>query len=49
MTQVKFKNKKGLQRAKDKLSGAVSLHKMKDGRVVAVKWPTKKSQKIINK
>lgn len=42
MEKVNFKNRKDLQCAKDKLSGAVNFREMKDGRVIATKWPVKK-------
>jgi hypothetical protein len=47
MAKVKFKNKKSLQEAKNKLYKNVSFRRMKDGRKIAAKWPNrrKKSKK----
>ena len=43
MAKVVFKDKKLLQDAKRKVRGTVSYRQMKDGRVIAAKWPKKKS------
>ena len=45
MAEVNFKNKKTLQSAKRKMRGAVSYRRMKDGRVIAAKWPIKKKKR----
>jgi len=44
MTKVIFKDKKSLQRAKNKTRGVVCYRKMKDGRVIATKWPAKRTK-----
>lgn len=49
MTKVKFKDKKDLAIAKVKSNGHVSFSKMKDGRIIAKKWPKKKAKKVIYK
>jgi len=42
MVKVIFKDKKSLQSAKSKSRGVISYRQMKDGRVIAAKWPKKK-------
>lgn len=41
MAKVDFKDKQSLQDAKDKARGVVSYRKMRDGRIIAAKWPNK--------
>jgi len=45
MAKVNFKNKKSLQLAKHKMLGVISYRQMKDGRIIAAKWPVKKRKK----
>lgn len=46
MTKVDFKgNKKVLQQAKRKMRGKISYRQLKDGRIIAAKWPTSKKKK----
>ena len=42
MAKVISKDKKLLQRAKNKTRGVVCYRKMKDGLVIAAKWPAKR-------
>jgi len=42
MAKVIFNNKKSLKSAKRRTRGVVSYREMKDGRVIATKWPTKR-------
>jgi len=44
MVKVKVKNKESLQLARNKLYRDVSFHEMKDGRVIATKWPSKRKK-----
>jgi len=44
MAKVIFKDKKSLQDAKCKTRGVVSYCQMKDGHVIAAKWPKKKKK-----
>jgi len=39
MAKVVFKDKKSLRETKRKARGIVSYRQMKDGRVIAAKWP----------
>jgi len=45
MAKVNFKSQKSLQLAKRKMLGVISYRRMKDGRIIAAKWPTKKRRK----
>lgn len=42
MAKVKFENQSFLQEAKNKFRGNISYRQMKDGRIIAAKWPSKK-------
>lgn len=44
MTKVNFKDKKALQFARHKASDIISYRQMKDGRIIAAKWPTKRKK-----
>jgi len=48
MSKVIFKDKEDLQLAKDKARGVVSYRQMRDGRKIAVKWPSKRNKKSRN-
>lgn len=41
MAKAKFEDKESLQIAKQKNRGVVIYRKMKDGRVIAARWPRK--------
>ncbi len=45
MAKVNFKDSNSLQGAKNKVRGVISYRKMKDGRIVAAKWPSKRKKK----
>ena len=42
MAKVNFKDGGSLQDAKDKVRGVIVYRKMKDGRVIATRWPNGK-------
>ncbi|UZE93096.1 MAG: hypothetical protein IB617_02965 [Candidatus Nealsonbacteria bacterium] len=42
MAKVNFKDKKALQLARHKVYGMISYCQMKDGRIIAAKWPVKR-------
>jgi len=44
MTKVDFKDKKALQLARHKAYGMISYRQMKDGRIIAAKWPVKRKK-----
>ncbi|MFH1170301.1 MAG: hypothetical protein V1704_01955 [Candidatus Vogelbacteria bacterium] len=45
MAKVNFKDTESLQDAKNKARGVISYRKMKDGRIVATKWPNRRKKK----
>jgi len=45
MAKVKFKNQEDLKMARKKGCGSVSYRQMKDGRIIAAKWPSRKKPK----
>ena len=45
MAKVVFKDNRAFQLAKKKACGTVNYRRMKDGRIVAAKWPTKRKKK----
>lgn len=44
MAKVNFKNKKSLQLAKHRACGVISYRQMKDGRIIAAKWPARRKK-----
>lgn len=44
MVKVNFKDNKSLQDAKNKTRDVISYRKMKDGRVIAAKWPSRRKR-----
>lgn len=44
MAKANFKDNKALQDTKNKARSVISYRKMKDGRVVAAKWPSKRKR-----
>lgn len=44
MAKVNFKDKKALQLARQKTYGVISYRQMKDGRIIAAKWPIKRKK-----
>jgi len=45
MAKVNFKNKKSLQSAKHKMLGVINYRQMKDGRIIAAKWPVERKKR----
>lgn len=44
MAKVSFEGKKSLQFAKHRVCGVINYRQMKDGRIIAAKWPTRRKR-----
>jgi len=42
MANAVFQDEKSLQLAKERTYGVVNYRQMKDGRIIAAKWPTRR-------